>query len=34
MVREIDYSLEYTYSQLIIGGMSLKEACVTYPDQN
>ena len=26
MVREIDYSLEYTYSQLIIGGMSLKEA--------
>jgi hypothetical protein len=26
MVREIDYDLEYTYSQLILGGMTLKEA--------
>ena len=29
MVREIDYSLEYTYSQLILGGMSIKEATET-----
>ena len=26
MVREIDYDLEFTYSQLILGGMTLKEA--------
>ena len=26
MVREIDYDLEYTYSQLILCGMTLKEA--------
>jgi hypothetical protein len=26
MVREIDYDLEYTYSKLILGGMTLIEA--------
>jgi hypothetical protein len=26
MIRENDYSLEYTYAQLILGGMSIKEA--------
>ena len=28
-MREIDYSLEYTYSQLILGGMSIKGATET-----
>lgn len=25
-MREIDYDLEYTFAQLILGGMTLKEA--------